>query len=389
MTLALSVALALGVAGCADLVREPAVPAAGTKQSTVLGIENARYVIDDSAPVALAAEFRRAYEREVRFLNRTGRALPASEYLAISGGGDNGAFGAGLLVGWTKRGTRPLFKAVTGVSTGALIAPFAFLGSSYDQSLTEVYTTIDQKDIFVRRPMLAAVTADSMADTRPLYELISRYVDDQLVERIAAEYDKGRLLFIASTNLDAGRSVIWNIGAIARSGKPGARDLIRKVLLASAAIPGLFPPVAFDVTYDGATYQELHADGGAMTQMFLYPPTIDVGRLAIPARKRTAYVIRNGKLAEDWKETDRKTLAIAGRAISTLITSSGVNDMYRIYATTRRDGVGFNLAYIEDDFNEPDVGEFDRNYMNKLFDYAMAKAAAGYPWRKGPPGFRS
>src|SRR5215813_9317629 len=211
-----------------------------------------------------------------------------------------------------------------------------------------------------------------------------------MVERLAAEYVKGRLLLLATTTLAAGRGVIWDIGAIAKRRKPGSRDLIRMLLLASAAIPGLFPPVAFDVEYDGAMYQELHADGGTMTQMFLYPPTIDAGRIAstLPARQRTAYVIRNGKLTEDWKETDRKTLDIAGRAISTLITSSGVNDMYRIYATAKRDGVGFNLAYIENDFTEPHGSEFDRDYMNKLFDYGMTKASDGYRWRKGPPGFR-
>ena len=391
ISIAIGVGLTIGLSACADMGRQPAVPVAGTKRSTVLGIPNARFVIDEAAPVALATEFRRAYDREVRFVNRTGGTVPPASYLAISGGGDNGAFGAGLLVGWSKRGTRPTFKAVTGVSTGALTAPFAFLGSAYDPSLTEVYTTIDQKDIFERRPALVAVASDSIADTRPLYDLISKYVDDQMVERLAAEYDKGRLLFIATTNLDAGRAVIWDIGAIAKSRKPGSRDLIRKVLLASASIPGLFPPVAFDVEYDGAMYQELHADGGTMTQMFLYPPTIDAGRIAstLPARQRTAYIIRNGKLTEEWKETDRKTLEIAGRAISTLITSSGVNDMYRIYATSKRDGVGFNLAYIESDFTEPRAGQFDREYMNKLFTYAMTKAADGYHWRKGPPGFRS
>src|SRR5215471_9066018 len=193
IAIAIGVALTIGLGACADLGRQPAVPVAGTKRSTVLGIPNARFVIDDAAPVALATEFRRAYDREVRFVNRTGGTVPPASYLAISGGGDNGAFGAGLLVGWSKRGTRSTFKAVTGVSTGALTAPFAFLGSAYDAALASVYTATSASDIFERRGMLAAVTADAMADTAPLYRLISSHVDDKLVADIAREYGRGRL----------------------------------------------------------------------------------------------------------------------------------------------------------------------------------------------------
>jgi predicted acylesterase/phospholipase RssA len=256
--------------------------------------------------------------------------------------------------------------------------------------LTEVYTTIAQKDIFERRLILAAVGSDGMADTAPLKNLIARYLDERMIDRIAGEYGRGRLLFIITTDLDAGRPVIWNIGAIAESHHPNAVALIRQVLLASASIPAVFPPVMFDVVVDGVNYQELHVDGGAVMQTFLYPPTIAVGKLAgIGARRsRTAYVIRNGKLREDWNETERKTLSIATRAVSTLATSSGVGDLYRIYATTKRDGVGLKLAFIQDDFVEPHTSEFDRDYMNKLFEYAQAKSKAGYPWRNGPPGFQ-
>ena len=385
--LAILAVIGTSLAGCVDLGRLSAVPMTGTKQATVLGIPNARYVVDDAVPASLAAEFRRAYEREARYADRLTQ-LPTANYLAISGGGDNGAFGAGLLVGWTESGTRPAFKAVTGISTGALIAPFAFLGPQYDPILAQLYTTINQKDIFEKRPLLAAIVSDAMADTTPLYALISRYLDGQMIEHIAREYEKGRLLLIGTTNLDAGRPVIWNIGAIAQSRNPNAPNLIRRILLASAAIPAAFPPVMFEVSVDGAIYQELHADGGATAQTFLYPANLaSAYKHGIPARTRVAYVIRNGKLLEDWNETERKTLSIASRAVSTLTTSSGVGDLYRIYATTKRDGVGFRLAFIEPDFRTPHPAEFDHDYMNSLFDYARLKARAGYPWRKGPPGF--
>ena len=386
---ALAAVVAL-VTGCASLERLPAVPQVETKEATFLGIPNARYILDETTPKGLIAEFRSAYEREVAHHRASGRggALPAANYLAISGGGDNGAFGAGLLVGWSERGSRPIFKAVTGISTGALSAPFAFLGRDYDLALTNVFTNTDAGDVFDKRPMLAAIADDGMTDTAPLYRLISSYLDDEMVGKIAQEYDKGRLLMIATTNLDAGRPVIWNIGAIAKSDHPSAKGAIRRILLASASIPGVFPPVMFDIELAGRKFQEMHGDGGATAQTFLYPPTISIRTLAsaIAPRARTAYIIRNGKILEEWKETERKTLSIAGRAVSTLISSNGVGDMYRIYGTTKRDGVRFNLALIESDFQETYKGPFNKEYMNKLFEYGREKAKGGSPWRKTPPG---
>jgi hypothetical protein len=377
----------LGLVGCTQLDRGPPEPVAEVSRANVLGISNARFIADGD-PSPMIAEFRRQYAREVAYLNSVHRPLPDSTYLAISGGADNGAFGAGILVGWSEHGTRPTFKGVTGVSTGALLAPFAFLGPKYDPALTEIVTTIDQKDVFESRPIFAAIGSDAMADTTPLSNLIAKYVDERMVADIAREYGRGRLLFIATTNLDAGQPVVWNIGAIAQSGKPEGLNLIRHILLASASIPAMFPPVMFDVTYDGRTYQELHVDGGAVAQAFLYPPSISIGKLGGigPKRARTAYIIRNGKLRVDAAQTERRTLSIATRAVSTLTASSGVGDLYRIYTTTTRDGVQFRLAFIEDDFKEPHEREFDPTYMNRLFEYARAKARSGYPWRRAPPG---
>jgi len=375
----------LALVGCAQLGRVP--PEAEAGQAQVAGIANARFLAEGD-PAPMIAEFRRAFAREAAYFQSIHRPLPDTNYLAISGGADDGAFGAGVLVGWSEHGTRPTFKGVTGVSAGALVAPFAFAGPEYDSALSKIFTTIDQRDVFASRPIFAAVTSDAMADTAPLSNLIARYMDERLAADIAREYARGRLLFIATTNLDAGQSVIWNIGAIAQSGRPEALNLIRRILLASASIPAFFPPVMFDVSYNGTTYQELHVDGGAIAQAFLYPPSIAVGRLGGigPARLRTAYIIRNGKLRVDAEQTERRTLSIATRAVSTLTASSGVGDLYRIYTATKRDGVQFELAFIGDDFTEPHSREFDHTYMNRLFDYARAKARSGYPWLKAPPG---
>jgi hypothetical protein len=381
------VILGFGLGGCAALGRLAAVSAKDTGRASVLGIADARFLASDTA--ALTAVARRLYAREVRYFASLGRPVPPEFILAISGGGDNGAFGAGLLVGWSETGTRPNFKVVTGISTGALIAPFAFLGSELDPVLAELYTTIDQTDIFQKRPILAGFASDALADTTPLKTLIAKYLDERIVERIADEYRHGRIMIVITTNLDAGVPVIWNIGAIAESGHPEAVGLIRKILLASASIPALFPPVMFNVAVDGVEHQELHVDGGASMQTFLYPATLRLGKIpgAGPRRTRTAYIIRNGRLAEDWNETDRSTLSIATRAVATLTTNSGVGDLYRMYALAKRDGVGFRLAFIGDDFAEAHPAEFDRPYMIKLFEYARAKARAGYPWRTVPPDF--
>jgi predicted acylesterase/phospholipase RssA len=165
--------------------------------------------------------------------------------------------------------------------------------------------------------------------------------------------------------------------------------LIRKILLASASVPGFFPPVMFDVVVDGVAHQEMHVDGGASMQTFLYPAALQVSKIPNGggAQARTAYVIRNGRLTQGWDEVARSTPAIATRAVATLTTNSGVGDLYRIYARAKRDGVRLQLAYIGDDFEQPHATEFDHRYMVKLFEYGRAKARAGYPWRGAPPGF--
>jgi len=244
--------------------------------------------------------------------------------------------------------------------------------------------------VFRQRGLTAALFDDAMADTGPLAEVIAKYADQKMLAAIAAEYNKGRLLMIGTTDLDAQRPVIWNIGAIASSSDPRARDLIIEVLRASASIPGVFPPVMLDVTVDGKRYEEMHVDGGAVAQAFLYPPSISLRTIAAKRgvkRRNVAYIIRNGRLYRPEETVQRETLAIAGQALSTMIASSGVNDTFRIYLTAKRDGVDFNLAYIADDFTLPYKGPFDQEYMRALFKHGQEKAASGFDWHKRPPGY--
>ena len=388
--LAMGGALAAGLPGCALPERGDAVPSGRTRNATVLGLPNERFFPTlDIAP--FDAELVETLERQARARGLTTLTdMPPLQLLAISGGSENGAFGAGLLCGWTDHGTRPLFDLVTGVSTGALTAPFAFLGSAHDAELRAVYTELAPHQVLVPRFLTAVLFSDAIADNTPLYKTIVKYLDKQMLADIAEAYDAGRLLLIATTDLDAQLPVIWNIGAIAKSGHPRAVDTIRRVLLASAAIPGAFPPTMFDVTLDGKAHQEMHVDGGAFMQTFLYPSALTRGRRlsmrdgeAVIAAN--AYIIRNGRLDSDWAAVQRRTLAIASRAISTMIASAGYNDVVRIYNVTQRDGVGYNLAYISDDFGKVLPAWFDTGYMRALYDYGYQRARNGYDWAKRPP----
>lgn len=381
---------ALTVSGCASPERGNAVAAGRATDATVMGIPNERF-FPAFGIAGLEAEFAAALRRQMRLEGaRSVDRLAAWQMLAVSGGGENGAFGAGLLCGWSTAGSRPTFDLVTGVSTGALTAPFAFLGTAYDGQLRSVYTDITLDRVLRKRSLLAALFDDALADNAPLFGLISQYVDEPMMAAIAEAYAEGRLLLVATTDLDAQQPVIWNVGAIAASGHPRAIDVIRRVLLASAAIPGAFPPTMIDVTVDGEKRQEMHVDGGAFTQAFLYPTALTVQRrqrmragqevLAV-----NAFIIRNGRLDPQWGDVERRTLGIAGRAIDTMITASGYNDVVRMYDNALRDGVGYRLAYIGRGFNEVPPAPFDRTYMRALFDYAYRQAVRGYDWARKPP----
>lgn len=385
----LAALVSLCLASCGSPQRLPAVPRELESSATAIGDPGIRSWYDDLCEpfrqelLSAAIRMRESDEGEV------GRPL---KYLALSGGGSDGAFGAGLLCGWTAAGDRPEFAVVTGVSTGALIAPFAYLGPSYDDELRHFYTTVDTRQIATRRRLISAYLGDGAMDTSPLRALLAEVVDERMMRGIAEEYAKGRLLVVATTNFDADRAVLWNIGAIAAGGRPGALELIRSVLLASASIPAAFPPVMIEVTAGGERYQEMHLDGATKSQVFLYPPSLEL-RAESDARgvqrERTAFVVRNGRLHSEWESVPRRTLPIARRAIGMLIRANGVGDLFRIYLTARRDGVAFRLAYIPDSFNETPSEEFDPVYMTALFDlgFEMASAPGGYPWDSAPPGW--
>ncbi|HEX2448509.1 MAG TPA: patatin-like phospholipase family protein [Methyloceanibacter sp.] len=382
--------LALALAGCAAAIARNPVPASleGDVEVVGMGPTPVRFWGDQLPPNADAmVKEKWAQARAARpEFTRGGR--PVVNFLALSGGGSDGAFGAGVLGGWTASGKRPEFDLVTGVSTGALTAPFAFLGPKYDDALKKVFTQSNTKDIAIMQPVRGLLGGDSLASNAPLANVVAYYVNDAFLAEVAEEHKKGRRLLIGTTNLDAERPVIWDMGAIATSGQPQALDLFRKVLLASAAIPAVFPPGFVKVSSGGAVYDEMHVDGGATREVFLVPTQFMAkrvdGRLGINPIRR-AYIIRNGHVGPEYKPVKAKTLSIAGRAVSSLIKSQGVGDLYELYVFSKANGIDYNLAYIPGDFVDSSTQAFDPIYMGKLYDLGFSMAQAGYPWKKTPP----
>jgi predicted patatin/cPLA2 family phospholipase len=374
--------------GCASLPRDP-VPPAYADKAVVLDGTQVRYWGDHAPPNidALAAEKWAQVKATRSHLLKPG-TRPQISFLAISGGGSDGAFGAGLLVGWTARGDRPEFDIVTGVSTGALTAPFAFVGPKYDQALKEVYTTYSTDQLVVKQPIRGLLGGEALASNAPLARVIASYVNEEFLKEVAHEHAKGRRLLIGTTNLDAQRPVIWDMGKIASSGDPRALELFRNVLLASAAIPAVFPPVDIKVQVEGQEREELHVDGGTTNQVFLLPTQIRSAgmdaKLGInPVRH--LYIIRNGRVAPEFKAVKASTLAIAGRSISTLIKTQGIGDLYQMYVFARHNHVDYNLSYIPGDFADTSTESFDPKYMSQLFDLGFKLGKAGTEWQKTPP----
>ena len=311
--------------------------------------------------------------------------------LAISGGGQHGAFGAGLLAGWTASGNRPEFRMVTGISTGALIAPFAFLGPEYDSAISDMYTRFSTKDVLKQRLVGGLIAGDSVTDNAPLREILKVYFTPREMNRLAEEHARGRRLFVGTTHLDVQRPVIWDIGAIASSGAPDAYDRIIDVLLASTAIPGAFPPVYFKVEHNGIEYDELHVDGGVTTQVFIGPMSLNIEEALKETGQRGqahVYIIMNSRITPDAAHIKPKTVPILTQSLLTLLRAQGLGDMYRIYQDARLNHMLYRAAYIPEDFPDEPQELFDAEYMNKLFILAYNRASSGYPWETDPPKIR-
>jgi hypothetical protein len=393
VVLAVMAALVLLSQGCALLqVRHP-LPEHLLDQAQVENLPGVRAWGDISSE-SLEQSAKESMKQEMAANH--GKLEPEANFLALSGGGGDGAFGAGILCGWTEAGTRPRFKLVTGISTGALIAPFAFLGPEYDAKLKEVYTTISDKDIYtgygLMKLVLSLGVSEGVASTEPLAKLLERFIDENMLRAIAAQHNQGRRLLVGTTQLDAQRLVIWNMGAIAASYHPDALRLFRQVIRASFSVPVAFNPVYIKVKAAGQDYDEMHVDGGVKVQVMLYGDALNLfvsrERIGTQApQPRKLYIIRNAQVSPEYESIKPRLSFIGARAIVSLTKNQGVGDLYRIYLLAQRDDIDYNLAFIPADFKTKRASEFDSKYMNQEFELAYNLARSGYNWSKYPPGY--
>jgi hypothetical protein len=382
----------LALAGCSAL-RHP-VPPEAQNDPSIPGFTDIRFFpLTDFEP--MRKSIRQAFLTETPDSYQTlADGWRSYNYLAISGGGSDGAFGAGILNGWTARGNRPKFKVVTGVSTGALIAPFAFLGPEYDPQIKEAYTTINPSRIYLARHLISILWEESVADNTPLKELVAKYITADVLDAIAVEHAKGRRLYVATSNLDREEPVIWDLGAIASSKGPGRLELFRSVLVASASIPALFPPTLVKVNFGGEQYDELHCDGGVFFQSFFIGSAIDLPALireAHPDYKgrvfQELYIIRNGSITPARKPVPRGVRSISERAIMTLLKVSGINDLYRLFLSTEHDDIDFYFVALPAGYVRSTDEEFNEAEMNRQYALGYQQGAGGVPWRRLPPGY--
>ena len=384
------ICLVLALSACSTLPRN-ALPAELADQATIPGMPVIRAFGGKLSPYMMA-DLGRSFEQE------SAEDFPVASdgkihypHLALSGGGQNGAFGAGLVNGWTKNGTRPVFKIVTGVSSGAMMAPFVFLGPDYDDELQEFYTNTSSNNIFSRLSILPQLLGgESLLDTGPLQSMIAKLVDAEFLNKIADAHKNGRRLYIGTVDLDSQQLAVWNMGLIASSGRPDALDLFRKIMLASSSIPVAFPPVLFKVEADGRKYDELHVDGAVKATVFYSAGVFNFESAQKnsprgPGRE-DIYVIHNGQLGPVHDETRRTLASIAYRSIEVAAKSAVIGDLFFIYTGAQRSQSGFYWVTIPTEVSLESNEMFDPVTMRRLFDFGIAKAQRNDFWFNQPPG---
>ncbi|GGI24379.1 patatin-like phospholipase family protein [Bradyrhizobium guangdongense] len=366
---ALVLACSLALTACTSLPRTP-YTAADARASRVLDIDGLRRYADE--PVT-------------RFNFEQDKATGSRTYLALSGGGADGAYGVGVLNGWTVAHNRPAFSVVSGVSTGGLIAPFAFLGSQYDDTLRELYTSGIAESLLNDPSIMRVLFGSGLFGNTRLRELVARYVGPEILAQVARENAKGRRLLVVTTDLDTQRTAIWDMGKIAAVGTPEALKLFRDVMAASASIPLVFPPIMIEAEGGGRRFQEMHVDGGVTAPVLTLPEALLLqGRLPGNA-KMDIYILVNKKIERNFELVANSTIDVASRSLSSITQSQTRSIILSTYDFAQRNHLGFHLSYIERDYPAPPSEGFDTAYMRALYQYGYEKAAAGQAWTSRMP----
>jgi len=307
------------------------------------------------------------------------------DLLALSGGGADGAYGAGVLVGWGQHGDRPTFEVVTGVSTGALMAPFVFIGAGGDAELTLAFTD-GRSDRLLEARWAMALVGPGVFRQRPLRALVAASIDQPLLDRVAQGHREGRRLYVATTSLDIKGQVIWDMGALAASEDPGALDLFIDILTASASIPGVFPPMFIDLNRDGRRVRELHADGRTTANFFIVPERmmLDPGLLpeTTAGPPRRLWIGINGRPEAAFSPANYSGMGVAGRGLDAMMKAS--TRMALIAAAQFAQGHDLDLNVAMAPGGENSLG-FDRARMEALFETGRQRAAEGRAWQPYDP----
>ncbi len=360
----------LALAACTSLPRTP-YTAAEASTSRVLDIDGLRRYADE--PVT-----------KFSFEKDTGSA--AKTYLALSGGGADGAYGVGVLNGWSAARTRPTFSVVSGVSTGGLIAPFAFLGPQYDDTLKEVYTSGIAESLLNDPSIMRVLFGSGLFGNTRLRELVARYVGPEIMAQVARENAKGRKLLVVTTDLDTQRTAIWDMGKIAAVGTPEALKLFRDVMAASASIPLVFPPIMIDAEGQGRKFQEMHVDGGVTAPVLTLPEALLFQGSRLPgSAKMDIYILVNKKIERNFELVSNGTIDVASRSLSAITQSQTRSIIFSTYDFAKRNRLGFHLSYIARDYPAPPTEGFDTTYMRALYQYGYDKAASGQAWTSTVP----
>ena len=317
-----------------------------------------------------------------------GKLRTPRNVLALSSGGLYGAYSSGFLAGWSETGTRPEFDVVTGVSTGALIAPLAFLGPEFDDRMQQLYTSIRAEDIFQIRAWVTIPFKDAVASSAPLRKLIESQVTPELMERVAAEHRKGRRLYVGTTNLNTRRLVVWDMGAIACRPCPEGCHLFRDVLLASCSVPGMLPPVPFTVEVEGHTVTELHADGGVSSQIFVPPLVFEAaaGNATTPPSGGNLYAVVSGKLYPDATAVKQRVLPILGATTGTIMYAHCRAELMSLYGQAKLAGMKYHLTALQQDMvvNADTSMTFNQEEMTRLYAEGVRDGISGPNWRRDP-----
>ncbi|OHB29081.1 MAG: phospholipase [Phenylobacterium sp. RIFCSPHIGHO2_01_FULL_69_31] len=321
-------------------------------------------------------------DTRARFVHEFGRVQREQagdiQLLALSGGGANGAYGAGVIYGWSQRGDRPAFSVVTGVSAGALIAPFVFAGPAFDPALREAFTDGRSKNL-LRSRGLGALFRPGVFKPEPLRKLITDSVTPALIEAVAKEHRKGRRLFVATTSLDTQTQVVWDMGALAQHRDPASRLLFQNILIASSSVPGVFPPVLLTVERDGHAVSELHADGGTVANFFVAPQAL----LAAPTPSTGAahiFILLNSRTTPRFVVVPVGGLKIVARSFDTMLKSLTVSEITNVKLAASEKGLKLAVGEIPDELDENFL-DFTQAHMNALFSAGQQRGAAGTAFR--------